>query len=61
MFPFLDRLLPIVIQINPNIAKAAVQEGINYQQHDREYIWHPHDLHTNPVYQGVREPEIWNL
>ncbi len=58
LYPFLDRLLPAIIQLDPGVAKEAVQKGINYQSHDRQWPWRPHDLKTNPVYEGITEPKI---
>jgi hypothetical protein len=61
LFPFLDRLIPLIIQLNPEIARASVQMGLNYRQHDRQHLWEPSDLHSNPVYQGLIEPKIFCL
>jgi hypothetical protein len=57
LFPFLNRLIPVIIQLNPEIARASVQVGLNYTSWPRWGRWRPRDLRSNPVYQGIIEPK----
>lgn len=59
--PFLSELFPLFLKIDTDTARTALENGLDFHRNDRQPVWEPRDLRTNPLYEGINIRPVFYL